>query len=98
MLTVSHDAPQHEPAESNLKFPPNIHHVSSLLNIKSKVKASKAIPVTSRGGLWRCEMWKVPLCLDNRLTDGGKVGSLTHRPLSTPHKHCLVLVLISVRG
>jgi hypothetical protein len=28
-----------------------------------------------------------PHCLDNRLTDGGKVVSPTHRPLSTPHKH-----------
>jgi hypothetical protein len=30
--------------------------------------------------------------------DGGKVVSLTHRPRSTPQKHCLLLVLIYVSG
>jgi hypothetical protein len=32
-------------------------------------------------------MLRIPHCLDNRLTDGGEVVSLTHRPRSTPHKH-----------
>jgi hypothetical protein len=32
-------------------------------------------------------MLRIPHCLDNRLTDGGKVVSPTHRPRSTPHKH-----------
>jgi hypothetical protein len=39
---------------------------------------SKAIPVTGLGGLQGCEMLKIPHCLDNRLTDGGKFVSLTH--------------------
>jgi hypothetical protein len=46
-----------------------------------------AIPVTGRGGLWRFEILRIPHCLDNRLTDGGKVVSLKHRPRSIPQKH-----------
>jgi hypothetical protein len=34
-----------------------------------------------------CEMSRIELCLDNRLTDGGKVISPTHRPHFTPQKH-----------
>jgi hypothetical protein len=32
-------------------------------------------------------MLRIPNCLDNRITDGGKVVSSTHRPRSTPQKH-----------
>jgi hypothetical protein len=32
-------------------------------------------------------MLRIPHCLDNRLTDGGKVIGLTHRLSSTPQKH-----------
>jgi hypothetical protein len=32
-------------------------------------------------------MLRIPYCLDNRLTDGGKVVSPTQRPRSTPQKH-----------
>jgi hypothetical protein len=31
-------------------------------------------------------MLRIPHCLDNRFTDGGKVVSHTHRPRSTPQK------------
>jgi hypothetical protein len=48
---------------------------------------AKAIPVTCRGGLWCCQMLKIPHCLDSRLTDGGKVVSPTHRLRSTTQKH-----------
>jgi hypothetical protein len=34
-----------------------------------------------------CEMLKIPHCLDNRLTVGGKAVSLTHRPRSPLQKH-----------
>jgi hypothetical protein len=55
---------------------------------KGKVKKkSKAIPITGLGGLLGCEMLRIPHCLDNRLTYGGKVVSLTHRPHFTPQKH-----------
>jgi hypothetical protein len=47
-------------------------------------KKSKAVPVTGLGGLQGCEMLRIPHCLDNRLTDGGKVVSPTHRPSFTP--------------
>jgi hypothetical protein len=64
--------------------------------LKSK---SEAIPATGRGGAYGCEMLRIPHCLDNRLTDGGKLASPKHRPRSTPHKHCFpATVLISVRG
>jgi hypothetical protein len=32
-------------------------------------------------------MLRIPLCLDNRLTDGGKVFNPTHPPNFTPQKH-----------
>jgi hypothetical protein len=34
-------------------------------------RKSKAIPVTGSGGLYGCEMIRMPHCLDNRFTDGG---------------------------
>jgi hypothetical protein len=46
---------------------------------------SKAIPVTGRGGLYGDD--EIPHCLDNRLTDGGKVVSPTYRPHFTLQKH-----------
>jgi hypothetical protein len=39
------------------------------------------------GGLYGCEMLRIPHCLDNRLTDGGKIISPTHRPRSSVLKH-----------
>jgi hypothetical protein len=47
---------------------------------------SKAISVTGRAGPYGCEMSRLPHFLDNRLTDGGKVVSLTRRPPITPRK------------
>jgi hypothetical protein len=38
-------------------------------------------------GLWGCEMLRIPHCIDNRLTDDGKVVSPMHPPPSTPQKH-----------
>jgi hypothetical protein len=55
----------------------------------------KAIPVTGRGGPYDCETSGLPHFLDNRLTDGGEVVSLTRRPPLPTGKF---LVLISVRG
>jgi hypothetical protein len=48
---------------------------------------SEAIPVTGRGGLQGCEMLRIPQCLDNRFTHGGKAVSLTSWPRSIPYKH-----------
>jgi hypothetical protein len=60
-----------------------------------KGKKGKAIPVTGREGPYGCETLRLPHFL-NRLTDGGKVVSLTRRPpFTSPGRF---LVLISVRG
>jgi hypothetical protein len=48
---------------------------------------TKAITVRGRGGLQGCEMLRIPHWLDSRLTEGGKVFSLTYQPRSTPQKH-----------
>jgi hypothetical protein len=46
-------------------------------------KRGKGIPVTGRGGLEGCETSRLPHFVDNRLTDGGEVVSLTRRPPCT---------------
>jgi hypothetical protein len=46
----------------------------------------KAIPVTGRGGLYGSEISRLPHFLDNRLTDGGEVVSLTLLPPFTTRK------------
>jgi hypothetical protein len=51
------------------------------------IKYLKAIPVTGRGGLQGCKISRISHWLDNRLTDGGKVVSPTHRQRSTPRIH-----------
>jgi hypothetical protein len=43
-------------------------------------KKSKAIPVTDSGGLKGFELLRITDFLDNRLTDGSEVISLTRRP------------------
>jgi hypothetical protein len=40
--------------------------------------------VTGRGGPWGCETSRLPDYLDNRLTEGGEVISLTRRLPFTP--------------
>jgi hypothetical protein len=66
------------------------------VNKKSK---SKIIPVTGLGGLSGCEMLRIPCCLDNLLTDAGKVAALhTRRTLLSRNTVILMfLVLISLR-
>jgi hypothetical protein len=48
---------------------------------KVKVKA-----IAGREGPWGCETSRLPHFLDSRLVDGGKVVSLTRRPLFTPQE------------
>jgi hypothetical protein len=57
----------------------------SVLDLKVYIKG-KAISITGREGPWGCEMSRLPHFLDNRLTDGGEVVSLTHWPPFTPRK------------
>jgi hypothetical protein len=46
----------------------------------------KANPLTDLGGPQGCETSRLPHFLDNRLTEGGEVVSLTRRPPFTPRK------------
>jgi hypothetical protein len=55
----------------------------------------KAIPVTGRGGPCGCETSRLPHFLDNWLTDGDEVVSLTCQLPLPPGRF---LVHISVRG
>jgi hypothetical protein len=68
----------------------------NLFHVQSFNKRPETIPVTGREGEQGCETSRFPFCLDNRLTEGGGIISLTRRPRSPPQKH--FLVLISVRG
>jgi hypothetical protein len=54
--------------------------------IISSTYKGKAIPVTGRGGPYRCEKSRLSHFLDNRLTDGGEDSSLTRRPPFTPQE------------
>jgi hypothetical protein len=45
------------------------------------------VPLTDCGGLLGCEMLRIPHCLENRLIDGGKVASPTHRLKFTAQDH-----------
>jgi hypothetical protein len=60
----------------------------------TELSKGKAIPATGHGGPQGCETSRLPHFLDNRLTDGGEVFSLTCRPLPPGR----FLVFISVRG
>jgi hypothetical protein len=67
-------------------------YIEKSANLKGK---KKSIRVTDRGGPKGCETSRLPHFLDNRLTDGSKVVSLTGRHPLPPGRF---LVLISVRG
>jgi hypothetical protein len=62
--------------------------IFSSSNVKCKKKKKNVegefILVTGRGHPYGCETSRLPLFLDNRLTDGGEVVSLMRRP---PFKH-----------
>jgi hypothetical protein len=57
----------------------------------------KAIPTTGRRGPQGWETSSLPHFLDNRLTDGGEIFSLTRRP-NAFYPPGRFLVLISIRG
>jgi hypothetical protein len=54
--------------------------------VRCKSKKCKAIPVTGCGGPYDCETSRLTHFVDNRLTDGGEIVSLTRRPPFTPTK------------
>jgi hypothetical protein len=47
---------------------------------------AEAMHLTGRGGLWSCEMLRIPHCPDSQPIDGGKDVSPIHRPCSAPQK------------
>jgi hypothetical protein len=47
-------------------------------------KGKTAVNETGRGGPYGCETLKIPHFLDNRLTVGREVATLTRRPHFTP--------------
>jgi hypothetical protein len=61
-------------------------HIFQTIGSQMAVRLCKAIPVSGRGGPQGCETSWPPHFLDNRLTDGGEVDSLTRRPPFTPRK------------
>jgi hypothetical protein len=61
-------------------------HFPYTRHLYKKNKKGKAISVTGREGPLGCETSRLPQFLDNRLTEGGKVVSLTCRPPFTPRK------------
>jgi hypothetical protein len=68
--------------KSNLNEVPSVYGQSVI-----KVNKIKAITVTGRGVYKGCEMLRILSCLDNRLTDGGKFVSSTHRASSISKNH-----------
>jgi hypothetical protein len=61
------------------------------LNLKWK-KGVGAIPLTGIEGLYGCLTLRIPLCIDNRLRDGGNVVRPTYPPHFTPQKHYYLYV------
>jgi hypothetical protein len=49
---------------------------------------SKAVAVTGRGGLKVCQLFIIPHCLENGLTDGGYVLSYVLAALYPPEISC----------
>jgi hypothetical protein len=67
-----------------------LSHLGSLISLSTPITKSKAKEICLRNMSWRpidLRDVKDRTLLGNRLTDGGKVFSLTHRPCSTPQKH-----------
>jgi hypothetical protein len=64
--------------------------IATFINISSshlmQLKKDKAIPVTGCEGQEGCEMTRLPHFLDNWLTNGSEVVSLTRWPPFTPRK------------
>jgi hypothetical protein len=48
------------------------------------------------GGLWGCEMLRIPHCVDSRLTHGGEVVRLTYWLRFVPQKHFLVPISVKL--
>jgi hypothetical protein len=63
-----------------------------------KKKEAKSITVTDRDGPWIYMSSSFSHFLENRLTDGGKLVSLTHRPPFTPQEDSLHSFLLQAKS
>jgi hypothetical protein len=91
---VEENVKENREVKSGKTYITNDQNKRWMLNI-CYIKGEKAIPIRGRGGPQACETSRLPHFLDNRLTDGGEIVSLTRRPPFTAGRF---LVLISVRG
>jgi hypothetical protein len=83
-LHISHKITHHaQTKHSTQSYTNNKGHIT---HDEYNAIESKTILVTGRGGLQGCVMLRIAHCLDSRLTDGGKVVSLMHRPRFTPER------------
>jgi hypothetical protein len=74
-------------------------HIGFQLNSEKLIlHIGKGIPVAGHGGPYGCETSKLPHYLDNRLTDGGEVVSLTCRPPFTPQEDSWYSFLLEAKS
>jgi hypothetical protein len=65
---------------------------------KGKGERGKVIPIIGHEGSYDCETSRLPHLLENRLTDGGEVVSLTRRPPFTPQENSWYLFLLEAES
>jgi hypothetical protein len=84
------------------KYPPSrcpLRNWSALVEYRRLKVTIRSIPVTSRGGLYGCDVLTIPHCPDTWLTDGSKLSALhTGHALLPRNIIFLLLVLISIRS
>jgi hypothetical protein len=71
-------------------------HKGTGVHKHSIARIYRATSSTARGDLQSCWVLRIPHWSDNRLKDGGKVLSLTHRPQSSPQQFVVVVVVVVV--
>jgi hypothetical protein len=75
----------------------NISHLRSTTIVSWQIERRKNILLTDLRGPLDCEKLRILHCLYNLLTNGSKIFSLTHWPLSAPQKYFLARLLICVK-
>jgi hypothetical protein len=56
---------------------------------------SKAVSIIGHGGLWYCEVLRIPHCLDIWFTDHSGAVNIMHCLYSTPQKHSTIYHSVS---
>jgi hypothetical protein len=77
----------------------NMRHIFAIIAIGSFQASSvcKSYPIPRRG-TYGCETSRLPYFLENRLTDGGEVVSLTRLPPFTPQKDSWYLFVLEAES